>query len=46
MIVFAVIFIGLVVILTPMYGVVGTTMAFLIVNIVQCIILVVYAKLK
>tara|TARA_B110000467_G_scaffold21322_1_gene18842 strand:+ start:2444 stop:2548 length:105 start_codon:yes stop_codon:yes gene_type:complete len=34
MIVFAVIFIGLVVILTSMYGIVGTTMAFLIVNIV------------
>jgi len=45
-IVFAVIFIALVVILTPMYGIVGTTMAFVIANIVQCIILVVYPKLK
>ena len=45
-IIFAVIFIGLVIILTPIYGIAGTTMGFVIASITQCSILVVYSKLK
>jgi O-antigen/teichoic acid export membrane protein len=45
-IIFAVIFIGLVVALTPIYGIVGTTMGFVIASITQCIILIVYSRLK
>jgi O-antigen/teichoic acid export membrane protein len=45
-IIFAVIFIGLVVTLTPIYGIVGTTMGFVIASITQCIILIVYSRLK
>ena len=43
---FAVIFIGLVVTLTPVYGIVGTTTGFVIAGVTQCIILIVYYKLK
>jgi len=45
-IVFAVIFIGLVVTLTPIYGIAGTTTGFVIASVAQCIILIVYFKLK
>ena len=45
-IIFASIFIGLVVTLTPIYGIVGTTTGFVIASITQCIILVLYSKLK
>ena len=45
-IIFAAIFIGLVVTLTPIYGIVGTTMGFVIASVAQCIILIVYSKLK
>ena len=45
-IIFALIFIGLVVVLTPIYGIVGTTMGFVVASIVQCIILIVYSKVK
>ena len=45
-IIFAVIFIGLVVTLTPIYGIVGTTMGFVVASIAQCMILIVYSKLK
>ena len=45
-IIFAVIFIGLVVTLTPIYGIVGTTMGFVVASIAQCIILIVYYKFK
>ena len=45
-IVFAVVFIGLVLTLTPIYGIMGTTMGFLVASITQCIILITYFKLK
>ena len=45
-IIFATLFIGLVVILTPIYDIVGTTMSFVVASIVQCVILIVYSKLK
>ena len=45
-IILAIIFIGLVVILTPIYGIVGTTTGFVIASVAQCMILIVYSKLK
>ena len=45
-IIFAGIFIGLVVGLTPIYGIIGTTTSFVVASIVQCIILIVYYKFK
>jgi len=45
-IIFAIIFIGLVIILTPIYGIAGTTSGFVVASIAQCIILVAYSKLK
>ena len=45
-IVFAGIFIVLVVILTPIYDIVGTTSSFVIASIAQCLVLLVYSKLK
>jgi O-antigen/teichoic acid export membrane protein len=45
-IVFAVVFIGLVLTLTPIYGIMGTTMGFLVASITQCIMLITYFKLK
>jgi len=45
-IIFAVIFIGLVVTLTPIYGIIGTTAGFVIASVAQCMTLIVYSKLK
>ena len=45
-IIFAGSFIGLVVILTPMYNIVGTTSGFVIASLTQCIVLFVYSRLK
>jgi len=45
-IIFASIFIGLVVILTPIYGIIGTTTGFVIASVTQCMILIIYSKLK
>jgi O-antigen/teichoic acid export membrane protein len=45
-IIFASIFIGLIVTLTPIYGIIGTTTGFVIASVAQCMILIVYSKLK
>ena len=45
-IIFAGVFIGTVVLLTPFYGIIGITTGFVIASITQCIVLFVYSKLK